>query len=351
MSESKPKPLPKQSHTSNLVKNLIKNKPKPTSAVHRMADPRKTFLPNRRENRQKDANVKRDKKLHIISKSSHKIRPYNNNYKKKIYASKSNKNFIQNVRNNLNIYNTEKNDLRNTNKNVMKSQSNFKVVINRDTIGKKMIREEIAKEKKMCNEKIKIIKAHILSLQKKEEELVKKVVILNHKENALGKSDIEKEESDDNFDNDNEKRHNYSERKIFENEKDKILEKEKELEREKERNLSEKIIQEQEKQINDKDNEKHINNEFEKNNISSVKKEDEKDNNEKERKSTNKTDIEKRKVKGKNEKIKNMKNIKLSKKSEKTPEKKIKTPNNVKTNTSVEMKKNTKTKDIKSNKK
>ena len=77
-----------------------------------------------------------------------------------------------------------------------------------------MIREEIAKEKKMCTEKIKIIRAHILSLQKKEEELEKKVIKLNNQENALGKINIEKVENTGKEENiPKDKKHNYSERK------------------------------------------------------------------------------------------------------------------------------------------
>ena len=375
MSESKQKAQPKPSHTSKIIKNMLKQKPKPGSAVQRViVDPRKIYIPNRRDNKPKELNVKRDKKNHL-SKSSQKTRPNNNhNLKQKIYMSKSNKNFIHNIRSNLSVYNnTEKNEMKNNNKKVTKSKSNAKIKINRDTIGQKMIREEIAKEKKMCTEKIKIIKAHILSLQKKEEELEKKVMILNNRENALGNLNIEKEEY-----NDNEKKHNYSERKIYENKKDKIKEKEKDLDKEKITNNSEKKSLEKENDIDSKDSEHKMNNENEKNkendekkNITTVKKEDEKDN-EKERKSNNKTDIdkEKKKLKGKNEKNKNIKNMKLTKKREKTPEKKMannvlaNTSNNnnsntkvfqpkkhLKTNSSVENKKNVKPKEIKNSKK
>ena len=150
MSESKPKAQPKPSHTSKIIKNMLKQKPKPGSAVQRViVDPRKIYIPNRRDNKPKELNVKRDKKNHL-SKSSQKTRPNNNhNLKQKIYMSKSNKNFIHNIRSNLNVYNnTEKNEMKNNNKKVTKSKSNAKIKINRDTIGQKMIREEIAKEKK-----------------------------------------------------------------------------------------------------------------------------------------------------------------------------------------------------------
>ena len=62
------------------------------------------------------------------------------------------------------------------NKIVKRSESNVKTPCNKETIGDKMIREELAKEKKMCAERLKIIKDHILSLQRKEEELARKML-------------------------------------------------------------------------------------------------------------------------------------------------------------------------------
>ena len=67
------------------------------------------------------------------------------------------------------------------------TESNVRTAINKETIGEKMIKDELAKEKKECAEKLRIIKEHILSLQKKEEELSKKMINLNKKENALAK--------------------------------------------------------------------------------------------------------------------------------------------------------------------
>ena len=183
-----------------------KQKGKPISSIPRELGPKKTDFTNHKESQ-----VKKGKKR--ISKSSQKTHPNysnntknkniknNKNYKTFIPETKSNKNFSHTARKNIKGFPNENNDIIKNNKNSnnhkksIKSQSNFGIRINRDTIGNKMIREEIAREKKMYTEKIKIIKAHILSLQKKEEELEKKVMILNSRENALGNLNIEKEDN------------------------------------------------------------------------------------------------------------------------------------------------------------
>ena len=76
----------------------------------------------------------------------------------------------------------------------MKTENNFKTPSSKETLGEKMLKEEIAQEKKTTVEKLKIIKMHILSLQKKEEELANKLIKLNNQENALSKKDKDNEE-------------------------------------------------------------------------------------------------------------------------------------------------------------
>jgi len=212
MSENKPKPLTKASTSTKNHKNILKNKEKPASAIPKEILAPKKDMAHAKENKGKDKNIKTETK--DLSKSSQKVKQNNTNYKKNISMSKSNKNFSYNIRNDLPVYKTEKKDNKKINKKMMKSENNFKTPVIKETIGNKMIREEIAKEKKMCTEKIKIIRAHILSLQKKEEELEKKVIKLSNQENALGKINTEKVENTGKEENiPKDKQQNYSERK------------------------------------------------------------------------------------------------------------------------------------------
>ncbi len=128
-------------------------------------------------------NIKEKSVMKDRSKSSEKMKKERNttcDYKK--YNIRINLNNNQKIRNNN--LNTEKKE---NNKRIIKTENNAKTPSYRPTIGDKMIKNEIAKEKKMCAEKLKIIKDHILSLQRKEEELSKKMIQLNYKENELKK--------------------------------------------------------------------------------------------------------------------------------------------------------------------
>ena len=104
--------------------------------------------------------------LNIVVNSNNKLK---NKSSSNISINKSNKS----KKNNINY------------RRMIQTENNFKTPCNRETIGDKLIREEIAKEKKICAEKMRIIKDHILSLQKKEEELLKKMLKLKYQENIL----------------------------------------------------------------------------------------------------------------------------------------------------------------------
>ena len=141
-----------------------KQKEKPISAIPRELGPKKTDFTNHKESK-----VKKGKKR--ISKSSQKTHEnYSNNTKNKniknkknyktfIPETKSNKNFSHTARKNIKGFPNENNDIiknnnnSNNHKKSIKSQSNFGIRINRDTIGNKMIREEIAREKKCIQKK------------------------------------------------------------------------------------------------------------------------------------------------------------------------------------------------------
>ena len=90
---------------------------------------------------------------------------------------------------NISINKSKKNNI--NYRRMIQTENNFKTPCNRETIGDKLIREEIAKEKKICAEKMRIIKDHILSLQKKEEELLKKMLKLKYQENILTRKKME----------------------------------------------------------------------------------------------------------------------------------------------------------------
>ena len=97
-----------------------------------------------------------------------------------------------------NLDKKEKKEKKN-NKKTMKTENNFKAPSNIEKLGKKIIKEEIAQEKKTTVEKLKIIKMHILSLKKKEEELTNKLIKLNNQENALSKNDKDNKEKTENL--------------------------------------------------------------------------------------------------------------------------------------------------------
>ena len=131
------------------------------------------------------------------SKSLEKIKKKTNftTYKRNNINIVANNKIKKKNKSSVNIYiNSEKKEKKNYGK-IIQTEQTFKTTCNKETIGYKMIREEIAKEKKMCAEKIKIIKEHILSLQKKEEELTQKMMHLNNKENALSKKNIQNEDT------------------------------------------------------------------------------------------------------------------------------------------------------------
>ena len=178
------------------------------------------------------------------------------------------------------------------------TESNVLSPTNKETLGDKMMKIELAREKKICAEKLRIIKEHILSLQKKEEELSKKMMKLNDKENALAKKKA--------FAKNNESEQSYP--KMTEN------------------------------NVKQKNNDKN-NDEFQKNikiNFESEHKLDNKEKNEKEEKKQKNQKNEKngKKEEKKNQKIKTMESTskkinekkKIDNKRGKTPEKKAKKP-------------------------
>ena len=162
---------------------------------------------NKKENKVIDIKPKTEKNER--SKSSEKVQKHRLiNYKKnniRININSNNnkkRNRTQDITNTNS--NTENKENKKSNRKNIKTEYIAKTPINRTTIGEKMMKEEIAKEKKICAEKLKIIKEHILSLQRKEEELSKKMMQLNNRENALNKKNIEIEpekEKEDNIDN------------------------------------------------------------------------------------------------------------------------------------------------------
>lgn len=126
-------------------------------------------------------------------KSTGKIKKnINPTYKKNSLNIVSNNKLKNKSSTNININKSNKNNKNSNNYGrIIQTEHNFKTPCNRETIGDKLIREEIAKEKKMCAEKMRIIKDHILSLQKKEEELLKKMLKLKYQENILTRKKME----------------------------------------------------------------------------------------------------------------------------------------------------------------
>ena len=144
---------------------------------------------NKKDIKEKSENKKRNKSSEKPKKNRN--RTYRkNNIRININSNKSNKNINNNeIIINAN-YNTEKENKKN-NRRIIRTENNAKTPNFRPTIGENMIRDEIAKEKKICAERLKIIKDHILSLQRKEEELSKKMMQLSNKENELNKKKVE----------------------------------------------------------------------------------------------------------------------------------------------------------------
>lgn len=140
-----------------------------------------------------------------ISKSLEKVKnlkntPYDKNYNKIIlYSNQRNKKNPD-----IEILAHTSYDIENKNKiykNIInKTENNTKTPLHRQTIGEKKMKEDIAKEKKMCSEKLRIIKDHILSLQRKEEELAKKMKQLNYKESTLNNNYISQEKNNEDKD-------------------------------------------------------------------------------------------------------------------------------------------------------
>ena len=168
--------------TDNQIKNEIKEKENLPIKI-KMNDKTKELELNKLD--------KKDR-----SKSLEKIKKNNNNsmYKRNNLNIINKNNIKKKNKSSVNIYtHSEKKENKN-HRRIIQTEQPFKTPCNRESIGNKMIRDEIEKEKKMCAEKIKIIKEHILSLKKKEEELAKKMMQLNYKENALSRKNLQNEE-------------------------------------------------------------------------------------------------------------------------------------------------------------
>ena len=136
----------------------------------------------------------------------------------------------------------------------MKTENYFKSPSNKETIGQKLIKEEIAQEKKTTVEKLKIIKMHILSLKKKEEELANKLIKLNNQESMLSKKDKDNEEKEQNLE---------KEEKIEKSQKEEKVEKEEKIEKNEEKKEKEEeknIPDQKEKQNKSESDKKEINN-------------------------------------------------------------------------------------------
>ena len=157
-----------------------------------------------KSNKKKNKKIKinKSKEKNERNKSLIKIKKHSNTFKNNdlnINIGNNNKK-IKNIKTLANArtpnYVIKKENHKN-NKIVKRSESNVKTPCNKETIGDKMIREELAKEKKICAERLKIIKDHILSLRRKEEELARKMIEINKKENALTKKNTGIRENSD----------------------------------------------------------------------------------------------------------------------------------------------------------
>ena len=121
---------------------------------------RKIFHKNHKRERSNSAQKFKNKNKHNMV----------NNFNKKNYFRQNKTSYT--ITNALNTYENGKKDIKENHKKLLLNENNLKSPANKETIGQKMIREEIAKEKKMTSEKLKIIKEHILSLQKSVSGLI-----------------------------------------------------------------------------------------------------------------------------------------------------------------------------------
>ena len=268
---------------------------------------RKIFHKNHKRERSNSAQKFKNKNKHNMV----------NNFNKKNYFRQNKTSYT--ITNALNTYENGKKDIKENHKKLLLNENNLKSPANKETIGQKMIREEIAKEKKMTSEKLKIIKEHILSLQKKEEELEKKMIKLNNQENALNKKNIQKEDDkEDNKDKDIEK----------DKEKEKEKEKEKGKEKEKEKEIGKSPKEQKKKSENIiKESLNKDNNEAEKNKDKNKEENQDINNIEKEK------EVKEEKIeKDKKQNIKKNKKIALSKVTKNNSVKKVNNKPNDKEN-------------------
>ena len=208
-----------------------------------------------------------------------------------------------------NLDKKEKKEKKN-NKKTMKTENNFKAPSNIEKLGKKMIKEEIAQEKKTTVEKLKIIKMHILSLKKKEEELTNKLIKLNNQENALSKNDKDNKEKTENL------------------EKEGKIENIPKIEKEEKNNKNEDKNERDEDKIIPDQKEKQIKCENDKKEINNIEKKEEVIDKEK----NPKNEKVQKEVKYNDEREMRKKNVKNSKKNSLTKEKQ----NNIKTKTKIQ---------------
>ena len=143
-----------------------------------------------KDNKKQKTEKSNNKKKNARNQTSSKVKKSNSVFPKDDINinldNKKNKKFSFTVNPHTPNYKPKKENNKN-NKIIHTTESNVRTANNKETIGEKMLKDELAKEKKECAEKLRIIKEHILSLQKKEEELSKKMINLNKKENALAK--------------------------------------------------------------------------------------------------------------------------------------------------------------------
>jgi hypothetical protein len=210
--------------------------------------------------------------------------------------NKKNQNYNLTVSPQTSHYKVKKGKNKNIRNNrIPSTESNVLSPNNKETLGDKMMKIELAREKKICAEKLRIIKEHILSLQKKEEELSKKMMKLNDKENALAKKKT--------FGENNELEQSYPQ-------------------------MTEKNVKQKNSDKNNEEIQKNI-----KINFESEHKLDNKEKKEKEEKKQKNQKNEKKEEK-KNQKVKTMESTskkinekkKIDNKRGKTPEKKVKKP-------------------------
>jgi hypothetical protein len=213
-----------------------------------------------------------------------------------ILDNKKNQNYNLTVSPQTSHYKVKKGKNKNIRNNrIPSTESNVLSPNNKETLGDKMMKIELAREKKICAEKLRIIKEHILSLQKKEEELSKKMMKLNDKENALAKKKT--------FGENNELEQSYPQ-------------------------MTEKNVKQKNSDKNNEEIQKNI-----KINFESEHKLDNKEKKEKEEKKQKNQKNEKKEEK-KNQKVKTMESTskkinekkKIDNKRGKTPEKKVKKP-------------------------